>query len=259
MSAAVTDSHLALAREMAARASDIVLPSFKTGVTPDAKADLSPVTKADRDTEAALRKLINARFPEHGVLGEEYGPENLDADYVWVLDPIDGTKSFVIGKPLFGTLIALAYEGRPVLGVMEVAALKETWIGAEGRPTTVNGAPVSTRDRPVLADAWLLTTSPQMHEGQDFQRFETLRRACGQTIYGGDCYAYTRVAAGRADIVCESSMRPYDYAALAPIVEGAGGRVTDWKGDALGLEGSGHVLASGSASLHESAIDALSA
>lgn len=251
------DAPLALAQDLAMAARALILPRYAQGLGFETKGDASPVTEADRAAEAMMRKRINAAFPDHGIFGEEYGVEKADADFVWVLDPIDGTKSFIIGKPLFGSLIALLYQGQPVLGVMELPALAETWIGAQGHASTRNGTPVTTRRCVGLSEAWLLTTSPQMHMGRDFDRFETLRRSARHTVYGGDCQAYCSVASGRADLVCESSMQPYDYCALVPLIEGAGGVITDWRGDPLGLEGSGHVLASGDAALHERAIEVL--
>jgi len=255
---AQTADFMALAMEMATRARTIVLSHY--GLAPDviAKDDQSPVTIADRQCEAAMREMINARFPEHGIYGEEYGVENADAEFVWVLDPIDGTKAFVTGKPLFGTLIGLLKDGAPYLGVMDNPALDEVWTGAPGGPATCNGQAVSARACADLADAWLYTTSPQMHEAIHFDRFERLRHACRYGLYGGDCYSFGVLAKGRADLVCESSMQPYDYAALVPIVEAAGGRMTDWSGKTLGLNGDGTVIAAGDPALHAAALAVLS-
>lgn len=261
MTQATTDAQtadfMALAVEMAARARTIVLSHY--GAAPDvvAKDDQSPVTIADRECEAAMREMINARFPDHGIYGEEYGVENADAEFVWVLDPIDGTKAFITGKPLFGTLIGLFKNGAAHLGVMDNPALDEIWAGAPGHPATCNGAPVSARACADLADAWLCSTSPQMHLGINFDRFERLRHACRYELYGSDCYSYGMMAKGRVDLVCEASMQPYDYAALIPIVEAAGGRMTDWSGAPLGLNGDGTVIAAGDPTLHAAAVTIL--
>lgn len=261
MTQATTDAQtadfMALAMEMAARARTIVLSHY--GAAPDvvAKDDQSPVTIADRECEAAMREMINARFPDHGIYGEEYGIENADVEFVWVLDPIDGTKAFITGKPLFGTLIGLFKNGAAHLGVMDNPALDEIWAGAPGRPATCNGAPVSARSCADLADAWLCSTSPQMHLGINFDRFERLRHACRYELYGSDCYSYGMMAKGRVDLVCEASMQPYDYAALIPIVEAAGGRMTDWSGAPLGLAGDGTVIAAGDPALHAAALAVL--
>lgn len=255
---ALTSDCLTLAMAMAARARDIVLSHYGSAPDVEDKADLSPVTKADRECEAALREMIAARFPGHGIYGEEYGAENADAEFVWVLDPIDGTKAFITGKPLFGTLIGLLKNGAPHLGVMDNPALDEVWAGAPGFGATRNGAPVRCRPCPDLSRAWLCTTSPQMHQGLNFGHFENLRHRCRHALYGGDCYSYGQLARGRADLVCDSSMQPYDYVALVPIVEAAGGRMTDWSGRTLGLDGDGTVIASGAPALHAAAVAALS-
>jgi inositol-phosphate phosphatase/L-galactose 1-phosphate phosphatase/histidinol-phosphatase len=249
---------MALAMEMAQRAREIVLRHYDAALEIEDKADLSPVTQADRECEAALREMIGAKFPGHGIYGEEFGVENADAELVWVLDPIDGTKSFITGKPLFGTLIGLMKDGAPWLGVMDNPALGEVWAGGPGMPSTRNGKAVRCRPCPELSQAWLHTTAPQMHEGLNFGRFETLRHGCRHAIYGGDCYSYGQLARGRTDLVCEGSLQPYDYVALVPIVEGAGGRMTDWSGDTLGLTGDGRVIAAGDPRAHGLAVAALS-
>lgn len=247
----------ALAREMAATARTIVLRHYATLPDFDDKADSSPVTAADREVEAALRTLIAAKFPEHGIYGEEFGAERTDADFVWVLDPIDGTKSFISGRPLFGTLIGLLKDGLPYLGVLDMPILAETWVGVQGQGTTCNGQAVKTRACADLARAWMHCTSPAMHQGLNFDRFDQLRRRCHHTLYGGDCYAYAVVAKGRADLVCENSMEPYDYAALVPIIEAAGGRMTDWTGKPLGLHNDGSVLGAGDPAVHALALAVL--
>lgn len=253
-SAGGTEALIELAGALADAARAVILPFYTSGLAFEDKADQSPVTQADRDAEAAMRRLIGAHAPAHGIIGEEYGTENADAEFVWVLDPIDGTKAFITGRPLFGTLIALFYQGRPLIGVMDTPALDQRWIGAPGQPSTCNGEALKTRACPDLSRAWLLTTSPQMHEGLNFGRFETLRHACLHAVYGGDCHAYGTLCRGRADVVCESSMQVYDYAALVPIVEGAGGRISDWQGQPLSLMSDGTVLAAGDPSAHEKAV-----
>ena len=230
---------------------------FRTPVAVDAKADASPVTVADREAEAAMRVIIEEAFPMHGILGEEHGAARTESEYVWVLDPIDGTQSFVTGKPLFGILIALTRRGVPILGVMDMPALGERWVGARGRPTRLNGAPVRARPCSRLADAWLYATSPQMFPPGDFEAFEGLRRQTRRAVYGAECYAYALLAAGFVDLVVEATMKAYDYCALVPLVEGAGGAVTDWRGRRLDLASDGRVLASGDARMHAAAVAAL--
>lgn len=254
---AMTADCLALAMTMAGRARAIVLGHYGSAPDVEDKADLSPVTIADRECEAALREMIAGKFPHHGIYGEEFGAENPDAEFVWVLDPIDGTKAFITGKPLFGTLIGLLKDGAPYLGVMDNPALDEVWAGAPGLGATRNGEAVRCRPCPDLDRAWLYTTSPQMHQGLNFGRFEALRHRSRHALYGGDCYSYGTLARGRADLVCDSSMQPYDYVALVPIVEAAGGRMTDWSGRTLDLSGDGTVIASGDPALHEQAVAVL--
>jgi inositol-phosphate phosphatase/L-galactose 1-phosphate phosphatase/histidinol-phosphatase len=246
-----------LAERLADVVRPIVMGYFRTGVVFDVKADSSPVTAADREAEAAMRRLIEEASPEHGILGEEYGGERLDAAHIWVLDPIDGTKSFVTGKPLFGTLIALLRDGRPVVGVIDMPALNERWVGIEGSQTTFNGRPVRVRTCPELARVWLYATSPQMFVNADGDAFERLRSRCYAAVYGADCYAYGLLASGTVDLVCEASTQPYDYCALVSVVTGAGGIISDWQGRPLGLGSDGRVLAAGDARAHQAAREQL--
>lgn len=246
-----------LAERLADAARPITLKYFRAGVEYDVKADASPVTVADREAEAAMRSIIGEAFPEHGILGEEHGAERLAARFVWVLDPIDGTKSFVTGKPLFGTLIALLQDGRPIIGCIDMPALDERWLGIEGRPTTFNGTPVRVRSCGSLDHAWLYATSPQMFRGTEVSAFERLRGGCYAAVWGADLYAYGLLASGRVDLVCEASLQPYDYCAVVPVIQGAGGLITDWQGQPLGLASDGRVLAAGDAALHLKARAAL--
>jgi len=204
-----------------------------------------------------MRSMIEAACPSHGIVGEEFGTHNGGAEFVWVLDPIDGTQAFVTGKPLFGTLIALLHEGQPVLGIIDVPAMAERWIGVSGQPTLFQGKPACVRACDSVGDAWLYATSPQMFTEHNFPRFEKLRKQTRRAVYGAECYGYGLVASGWTDMVCEDTLQPYDYAAIVPIIEGAGGIMTDWQGRRLGLESDGTVLASGSAAIHEQAIDFL--
>jgi len=248
------DAYIQLAERLADRAGAIIRRHFRTQFTVDDKSDLSPVTIADREAELAMRELIAATFPEHGIIGEEHGREREGASHVWVIDPIDGTKSFITGRPLFGSLIALCREGRPVVGVIDCPAIGERWVGAYGHPTLHQGRPVRTRPCDALARAALYCTSPHMFDGDDFTRFERVRRQVKLPMYGGDCYAYGLVASGFADLVIEAGLKVYDYAAIVPIVEGAGGTLTDWQGRALDLSSDGRVVVAGDARVHAQAL-----
>jgi len=257
----VNTQNLELFLNLAVKLADAVRPVsmayFRSGVQVENKSDESPVSIADREAETTMRAIIERECPDHGIVGEEHGNKDPDAEFVWVLDPIDGTQAFVTGKPLFGTLIALLHEGKPLLGIIDMPALQERWVGAKGRPTLFQDKPIQVRPCQNLSDAWLYATSPQMFTAPNFPRFENLRKSSHRAIYGAECQAYGLMASGWADIVCEDTLQPYDYAAIVPVVEGAGGVMTDWQGRTLDMQSDGTVLASGNAALHEQAIEAL--
>jgi len=247
----IPDDFCRFADHLAEQARAIVLDHYRTGVAVEDKADMSPVTIADRAAEARMRTLIAERFPDHGMLGEEYGSERDDAEYVWVMDPIDGTKAFICGIPVFGTLIALVREGEPVLGVIDLPVTGERFIGGPARATTLNGRPVRTRPCASVSRAIVATTTPDMFEGEDMERFLRVRRAARLPRYGTDCYGYGLVAAGMIDLVIEADLAPYDYLGPAAVIEGAGGTVTDWEGRPLRLGGGGErIVAAGDPVLH---------
>ena len=248
------DRFLALASELADAAGAAIRPYFRQRLEVDDKADLTPVTAADRAAELAMRDLIERRFPEHGIIGEEFGRVREDAEFVWVLDPIDGTKSFISGVPLFGTLIALTRGGCPILGVIDQPISRERWLGATGRTTTLNAAAIRCRACPGLGAATLFATTPEMFRGSDAAAFARVSAAVKLTRFGADCYAYGLLAAGFIDLVLEASLKPYDFCALIPIVEGAGGMATDWRGAGLGLASDGRVLVAGGHAVHEAAL-----
>ena len=253
----MTNRDLALAERLADAAGAAIRPFFRKPFTMEAKADLSPVTEADRAAEAAMRAILAQERPDDGVIGEEYGPDRADAARVWVLDPIDGTRSFVAGRPIFGTLVALLERGRPALGLIDQPIAGERWVGAVGKPTMLNRAPVTTRVCPALADAHLATTGPGYFTPDSWAAFERVRTSVRDTLWGGDCYNYGLLAAGHLDLVIEDGLKLYDFAALVPIVEGAGGRMTDWQGRSLTMESDGRVIAAGDPRLIEAAVTML--
>ena len=206
-----------------------------------------------------MRRLIAARFPDHGIIGEEFGREREDAEFVWVLDPIDGTKSFISGVPLFGTLIALARRGRPIVGVINQPISRERWIGAAGQPTLFNGAPINVRPCESLGAATLFATSPDMFVGDDKPAFGRVAEAAKLVRFGADCYAYGLVALGFIDLVIEASLKPYDFSAMLPVVEGAGGVASDWRGAPLTIASDGRVVIAGDRRVHEAALRLLAA
>lgn len=231
------------AKRLADTASIITLSYFRKHPKAFTKKDLTPVTIADREAEKAMRALIKKTFPDHGILGEEFKNENNRAKYVWTLDPIDGTKSFINGMPLFGTLVSLLKDGSPIIGIIDMPALNERWVGCEGQPTLFNGKSVQVRSCVNIDEAWLYSTSPHMFSENDFQAFEKVRKKTFCTLYGIDCYAYGLLANGNCDLVIEANMGVYDFCALAPIVIGAGGYISDWQGKPLGIQSDGRVIA----------------
>jgi inositol-phosphate phosphatase / L-galactose 1-phosphate phosphatase / histidinol-phosphatase len=248
------DTLLTFAQRLADAAGEIIRPYFRKPLAIRDKADLSPVTAADREAEEAMRALIERHFPEHGLLGEEFGGVREDAEFVWVLDPIDGTKSFISGVPLFGTLIALTRHRRPVLGIIDQPISGERWAGVSGRPTTLNDVAIRCRACPMLAAATLFATTPDMFKGEDAASFARVSAAVKLTRFGADCYAYGLLAAGFVDLVLEASLKPYDFCAMVPIVEGAGGLATDWQGDGLDLSSYGRILVAGDRRTHNAVL-----
>ncbi|MFZ6762364.1 inositol monophosphatase family protein [Pseudoroseomonas sp. WGS1072] len=253
----MTPDLIAAAEAAAGAAGAVIRPLFRSGLLVEAKGDASPVTEADKAAERAIRALLAERFPQHGVIGEEYGAERAGAEYVWVIDPIDGTRAFVTGRPLFGSLIGLLHRGRPVLGLIDQPATGERWLGMAGAPlrfTGPMGGTPGTRPCSRLAEAELSCTSHEMFTAAEAPRFTRLRAAARRVTWGGDCYAYGLLALGLVDLVVESDLRPWDWAALVPVVEAAGGRMTDWQGRPLQLgageeAGPQQVLAVGDAAL----------
>jgi inositol-phosphate phosphatase / L-galactose 1-phosphate phosphatase / histidinol-phosphatase len=248
------NAFLALALRLADAAGAAIRPYFRQPLAVDDKPDLTPVTAADRAAEAAMRSLIEGQYPGHGIIGEEFGRLREDAEFVWTLDPIDGTKSFISGVPLFGTLIALARGKRPILGIIDQPISRERWVGAAGRPTTLNGAPVRCRNCSDLAGATLFATTPDMFKDADAAAFARVSSVVKLTRFGADCYAYGLLAAGFVDLVLEASLKPYDFCAMVPIVEGAGGLATDWRGADLDLVSDGRILVAGDRRSHKAAL-----
>jgi len=244
---------------LAAAAGDAVLPFFRTSLSVENKSrgsgSFDPVTAADRAAEQAMRALIRTSFPEHGIVGEEFGNERTDAEFVWVLDPIDGTKSFISGMPAWGTLIALMREGEPVYGMMHQPFTREHFTG-DGRAAQYRGpaGPRALRARHCasLGEAILMTTSPLLMDDAERTAFGRVEKAVRLSRYGGDCYAYCMVAAGHVDLVIEAGLKPYDVAALVPIVTGAGGVITTWDGQPA--KNGGRIIAAGDKRVHADAM-----
>ena len=250
------DRLVAAAEAAAEVARAAIRPLFRARLAADVKADRSPVTIADRTAEQAIRAVLSERFPDHGIEGEEFGLDRPGAGLRWVLDPIDGTRAFITGRPIFGTLIALLEERQPILGVIDQPVTGERWIGAAGRPTTFRGPYGGTpgcRRCPSLSEAELSCTSPDLL-GELRPAWQRLAGVVRRVSWGGDCYAYGLLALGHLDIIAEAELKVWDWAALLPIIEGAGGRITDWSGQGLRCDGDGRVLAVGDPKLLEPAV-----
>jgi len=246
-----------LANQLADAARAAALPHFGEPLVMHKKDDDSPVTRADREAEQAMRELLRELAPEHGVIGEEFGARNEDAEFVWVLDPIDGTKAFITGKPLWGTLIGLMRNRQPVLGVIDLGALDRRWVGMDAT-TTENGVATRTSTQSDLTLARVGCTSPQMFNSEEHEVVMALIDEAWFCSWGGDCAAYATLASGHLDLVVEADLAPYDYMALIAVVGGAGGVITDWHGQALTGDGYARVVAAANPALHEQALTFLS-
>jgi inositol-phosphate phosphatase/L-galactose 1-phosphate phosphatase/histidinol-phosphatase len=245
-----------LSAQLADIARGIARRYFRQPLAVERKADRSPVTLVDRSIETEMRRMIRATFPAHGIQGEEFAAQPGD-DFTWVVDPIDGTKSYISGFPLFGSLIALRHGERPVLGIIEAPALNERWVGCEGLPTTFNGHVAATSTCRELATACVYTTTTESFSADERRRFDALSAQCALRRFGGDCYLYGMLASGYCDLVIEVALKPHDYLALIPVVEGAGGRISDWHGAPLRAGCEGQVLAAATEPLWRQAIAAL--
>lgn len=256
---ALTASWLAAAEAALDAAGAAIRPYFRAGLGSDAKADESPVTMADRLAEEILRATLARHFPGYGLLGEEFPAARMEARYVWVIDPIDGTRAFITGRPSFCTLLALLEDGVPVLGLIDQPVTGERWIGGRNMAASFKGSfggRIGPRKIRQLAEAELSSTAPEAL-GQAAARFDRLKAQCRRVYWGGDAYAYGLLALGQIDIVAEFGLKPWDWAALAPVVEAAGGVITDWAGERLQLGCDGSVLAAANAELHAAALDLL--
>ncbi len=259
----------AFVERLAQVSGEVILPFFRSAIGAEDKSmggSFDPVTEADRGAEAAMRRLIGQTFPAHGVIGEEYGSDRPDAEYVWVLDPIDGTKSFISGMPTWGTLIGLMHLGRPVYGMMAQPFTRERFYGdgkrsrlrslaparGDSPPTDWTTRVLHTRACASLSEATLFTTSPMLiREESDREAYRRVETGVRLSRYGGDCYAYCALAAGFVDLVIETNLKPHDVVALTPIIEGAGGVISTWDGEDPSK--GGRILAGGDRRVYDEA------
>ncbi len=237
-------------------ASEITMQYFRKPVFVDIKPDDSPVTIADREAEAAIRAILGDRFPDHAIYGEEQGRTDGDGG-TWIIDPIDGTKSFLMGNPLFGCLVGFVREGVVQAGGLAMPALSEIWYADRNGPALLNSETCRVSQCQDLFAACLLTSSPDFFTPEELQQFEALSRQVRYRRFGGDCYTYAMLAGGWVDLVVESGLFPFDYLPLVPIVEQAGGVISDWQGKPLGLDSGPQVIAAATPQLHEAALKVL--
>ena len=235
-------------------ASKISMKYFRKTLKIQNKDDESPVTIADKETEQTIREKIRKNYPNHGILGEEYEDENLNSEFIWVIDPIDGTRSFIAGHKDFGNLISLLHKNKPVIGIINCPAHDERWVGIENHRTSCNGREVSSSSVSKIKNAYLFTSGIYFQEPIFRKGFETLKEKSKYFRLGGDCYMYGMLSSGLIDIVIEDTLKAHDYMALINVVEGAGGKITDKYGKSINLQSDGSLIASGSADLHDEII-----
>ena len=249
------DEFLEFAIKLCDESEKIINQYFRTKLIVDNKEDQSPVTIADKNTELKIRELIKFQYPNHGIVGEEYEVTNLDSEFLWVIDPIDGTRSFIAGHKDFGTLIALLHNKKPILGIINCPAHKEKWIGINGKKTTLNGNEVNTSNIKILEESYACTTG-LFFENEHFKKgFDRITKKTKYFRFGGDCYMYGMVASGLIDIVIEDTLKIHDYMALIPVIEGAGGKITDKYGKSIDFNSDGSVVATGNEILHQQVIN----
>tara|TARA_Y100000741_G_C18141201_1_gene513206 strand:+ start:24 stop:800 length:777 start_codon:yes stop_codon:yes gene_type:complete len=227
---------------------------FRKKLNVENKDDESPVTIADKETEEIIRDEIRKNYPNHGILGEEYESENLDSEFIWVIDPIDGTRSYIAGHKDFGNLISLLHNNKPVIGIINCPAHNERWVGIENTKTTCNGKEVLTSDINKIENAYLFTSGIYFYEPVFRKGFETIKNKSKYFRLGGDCYMYGMLTSGLIDIVIEDTLKAHDYMALINVVEGASGKITDRYGKPITLQSDGSLIASSSSELHDEII-----
>ena len=247
---------VSFSNHLADESEKVIKKYFRKSLLVDSKDDESPVTIADQETELKIRELIENKYPEHGILGEEFDKKNIDSEYLWVIDPIDGTRSFIAGHKDFGTLIALLHNKKPIIGIINCPLHQERWVGVEGEKTKMNKQEVKTSSNQILNKSYLSTTGLYMFENDNFKKgFEKIIEKTKYHRFGGDCYNYGMLASGYIDIVIENTLKAHDYMALIPVIEGAGGKITDKYGKVIDLNSDGSVVVSANNKLHTQLID----
>ena len=254
MTDALTTELTQFAERLADESGPMLMHAAQEPPVVDLKADDSYVTETDRAIETRLREMIEETYPDHGILGEELGSRDLDAEFVWVLDPIDGTAPFIAGIPVYGTLIGLARRGTPWIGVIDQPASRDRWVGVAGEFARRNGTAVHTKRGTGMADALMTNSNPDFFDAEESKAFVRLRQSVRYTQYGGSCFAYGVMASGRTDLAVDGGLDPFDIFAPAAVIAGAGGIITDWAGQEFTLDWRGRVLAAGDPELHAQAL-----
>lgn len=253
---------LLFAHQLADTARIITLKYFRQSIDIDKKKDGSPVTLADQETEKALRELIESYYPSHSIIGEEHAAKSTQSEFEWIIDPIDGTKNFIAGLPLYGTLICLLYAGQPIISIIDIPAQDERWSASADSPTIYQKAQAqynaTTKTNQALHQAILCSTDYSMFTAKENAQATVLRQSVAHIRYNGDCYLYALLSSGWIDLVLESDLKIYDFLPLRLIVEQAGGIISDWQGNPLTKESQGQVLASANPTLHHTALQQLS-
>ena len=228
---------------------------FRTKLSIDQKNDMSPVTIADQNTEIKIREMINKKYPNHGILGEEFEAIKPDSEFVWVIDPIDGTRSFIAGHKDFGNLIALTQNNNPILGIINCPAHEERWVGMINKETTMNNNVVKTSNISLINESHFCTSGLYLEDDHFKKSCDKIINKAKYYRLGGDCYMYGMVASGLIEIVLEDTLKTHDFMALIPVIEGAGGVVTDKYGNPETINSEGSIVASANKSLHNQIID----
>ncbi len=242
---------------LAEESAKITMSYFRKEIQIEDKSDNTPVTIADKKAELKIREIINKKFPNHGILAEEFEHQNKEADFLWVIDPIDGTKSFIAGHKDFGTLISLLFNKDPIIGIIDCPAHNERWVGIKNQNTKLNGKDTNTSDKKKIEDCYIMTSGLYFDDKEFKISFDKLRKKTKFCKFGGDCYMYGMLASGLVDIVIEDTLKIHDYMALIPVIKGAGGIVTDKFGKDISLNSDGSLVASCSQNIHNQVIQIL--
>ena len=243
-----------LANKCADASGKIIKKYFRKKIKINLKKDNTPFTKVDIEAEKIIRELILKQEPNCGFVGEETGTINMNKEYCWVVDPLDGTKSFITGKPSFGTLIGLLKNNKPVLGILNQPILNERWVGIAGVETKYNNRKVRVRKCKSIKGAKMYATSPMMFQGRNKKIYKNVRAKIGECLFGADCYSHGLMSLGFVDVILEANLKPWDYIASASIISGAGGKITDWNDNDLNLQSDGRILATGDSNIHKQII-----